>query len=730
MKKYLLIAALLCGSCLQAFCQNNDAFKTDSMRLDSLKKILPLAKGNARVDLLNSIATKTLFNAGGSPRKRVDTCLFYSSLAYKEARKLNYKAGLAMAMLSLAGTESGMNQPVKDESEKEQEMQEALRIGEELNNNEIMGLAYGALGFLPSTRTNNDKQTGYWEKAINCFLKVRDTLHAAELSNWFTSDYESRGEYEKAFDYAKQSVELSRKTPTDFSMNWQHFLVQFSLSNMYDLCTAAGDYDGAMNYLHEMDEYGKDHKDAEWDIIQFKADLFYKMGKYDSALVYINRWLDQYNQTRTTSGKGHAAMGWRILAQIYIDSTKEYDKAIVILKNWSDSLKKYHTQGIYATTDFLVSIGQAYEGEKDYNKALQYAREGLHLASERDNRPVMMHGYQVLSTVYHHLGNNDSAYEYILKYHAIKDSIQNKQFLLRIYNSKKDVEDEKKQAQLGFLMKDNKIKQQQLKQEAMLKNFLFIFLAVWVVAGIFIFRNLTLKRKNDKLQNIRQQAELQERATRLEMQALRAQMNPHFIFNCLSSINCFILENETEKASDYLTRFSRLIRMVLTNSEKALITLDEELKMLKLYLDMERLRFENSFDYNITHTNDVGAETVLVPPLLLQPFCENAIWHGLMNKEGNGHLNITVRKENEFLICVITDDGIGRAKAGELNSVSVKKERSMGLKITTERLSLFNQDQEVNTFYETDDILDESGTVAGTKVSIKIRHKNLMEAVA
>ena len=145
---------------------------------------------------------------------------------------------------------------------------------------------------------------------------------------------------------------------------------------------------------------------------------------------------------------------------------------------------------------------------------------------------------------------------------------------------------------------------------------------------------------------------------------------------------------------------------------------------------MERLRFENSFDYHISYTNDVEADSVLVPPLLLQPFCENAIWHGLMNKEGQGHLTITIMKENEFLNCVITDDGIGRAKAGELNSGSAKKEKSMGLKITTERLSLFNQDKEVHTFYEMDDVIDENGVVAGTKASVKIRHKNLMEAVA
>ena len=101
-----------------------------------------------------------------------------------------------------------------------------------------------------------------------------------------------------------------------------------------------------------------------------------------------------------------------------------------------------------------------------------------------------------------------------------------------------------------------------------------------------------------------------------------------------------------------------------------------------------------------------------------------------MNKEGQGHLNITIMKENEYLNCVITDDGIGRAKAGELNKGTAKKEKSMGLKITTERLSLFNQDKEGHTFYEIDDITDENGDIAGTKVSVRIRHKNLMEAVA
>ena len=175
---------------------------------------------------------------------------------------------------------------------------------------------------------------------------------------------------------------------------------------------------------------------------------------------------------------------------------------------------------------------------------------------------------------------------------------------------KSRAENERKEGQIALLGKDNKIKEQQLKQEVQLKKFLIFGLIGLLLIAIFIFRNLTLKRKNSKLQverleqemkmqqlvNDKRHTELRQQATELEMQALRAQMNPHFIFNCLSSINKFILKNESRAASDYLTRFSRLIRMVLTNSQLSMISLSDEIEMLRLYLDMERLRFSNSFN--------------------------------------------------------------------------------------------------------------------------------------
>ena len=166
--------------------------------------------------------------------------------------------------------------------------------------------------------------------------------------------------------------------------------------------------------------------------------------------------------------------------------------------------------------------------------------------------------------------------------------------------------------QLAVLDKENKLKEEKLKQEARQKWILIACFLIAALAGLIIYKNLSLKRKNEKLESRRKQSELSQHVTELEMQALRAQMNPHFIFNCLSSINRFILKSETEDASNYLTKFSRLIRMVSTNSKKTFISLEEELEMLRLYLEMEKLRFKNSFDYRITFKNSIDDGNVFL----------------------------------------------------------------------------------------------------------------------
>jgi LytS/YehU family sensor histidine kinase len=219
----------------------------------------------------------------------------------------------------------------------------------------------------------------------------------------------------------------------------------------------------------------------------------------------------------------------------------------------------------------------------------------------------------------------------------------------------------------------------------------------------------------------------QHKASELEMQALRAQMNPHFIFNSLNSINMFILENNKLQASEYLSKFSRLVRLILQNSQEEFIPLGSELEALQLYLELESLRFENRFEYKISVNDDVDTTMLKVPPLIIQPYAENAIWHGLMHKPNRqagkkekGHLEVELYLEKEILFCKIIDDGSGRKKAAELKSKSASTHKSMGIKITEGRIAMM---QKMNGKYQSVEIKDlvyADGTAAGTEVVLKI----------
>ena len=235
--------------------------------------------------------------------------------------------------------------------------------------------------------------------------------------------------------------------------------------------------------------------------------------------------------------------------------------------------------------------------------------------------------------------------------------------------------------------------------------------------------NLQLERseKETQLAEMRQNtAELKQQSAELEMQALRAQMNPHFIFNSLNSINRFILQNDRLQASEYLTKFSKLVRMILQNSQASLITLESELDALGLYLEMEALRFNYHFTYKISVPKDLDIEVLKVPPLIIQPYVENAIWHGLMHKEEKGQLDIEISEEGDHLYFKVTDNGIGRKRASELASKSATKHKSMGLKITAHRIAMMQHSGDEVSPVTINDLVEPDGTAAGTEVIIKM----------
>jgi len=230
-----------------------------------------------------------------------------------------------------------------------------------------------------------------------------------------------------------------------------------------------------------------------------------------------------------------------------------------------------------------------------------------------------------------------------------------------------------------------------------------------------------------RIERIREKERLsvlhQSELSKMEMKALRAQINPHFLFNTLNSINNYILRNDTENASKYLVKFSQLMRNILSNSITPFIPLVDELKALDLYINMESMRFNRSFDYFLNVDQALDVDLLKIPSMLLQPFVENAIWHGLMHKDGDKILEINIKPYSSTQICIsVKDNGIGR-KAASVMEAPDSKRKSYGIGITQKRIELINatvDQNKVNSKIEMKDLIAADGTSLGTEVIIYI----------
>lgn len=243
------------------------------------------------------------------------------------------------------------------------------------------------------------------------------------------------------------------------------------------------------------------------------------------------------------------------------------------------------------------------------------------------------------------------------------------------------------------------------------------FISICIVLGV-ITTLLIIKQRITKIQ---QQNQIKRRIITSEMTALRAQMNPHFVFNAINSIQHFILRDDTSSAHKSLTKFSKLIRNVLDNSKQEIIPLEKEAETIRLYLELESLRFSEGFEYSIQIDEGIDPQTTFIAPMLIQPFAENAIWHGLLHKrEGSGKLIIRVEKRDGLLRIYIYDNGIGRKAAEEIRRQSPRQHKPVGVNNTLERIELIRLQYNKNITAEIIDKLNDDGSPAGTTVILQI----------
>ena len=245
-------------------------------------------------------------------------------------------------------------------------------------------------------------------------------------------------------------------------------------------------------------------------------------------------------------------------------------------------------------------------------------------------------------------------------------------------------------------------------------------LVVGLILGVFALYRYQMRQFKAREQL---KTAFEKKLAHVEMSALLAQMNPHFLFNSLNSIESYIVSNQTKAAAQYLNNFSRLMRLILQHSRSDYISLKEEINALELYLEMEHIRFKNKFQYGIYIARDLDTENIDIPPMLIQPYVENAIWHGLMHKSdrSNGMLILEISRKEDVLYCVIEDNGIGRKKAQALAAQKrTPRKRSMGMSITQDRMKIMSQLYNLNTEVKVTDLYRKNGEPSGTRVELFI----------
>lgn len=295
-------------------------------------------------------------------------------------------------------------------------------------------------------------------------------------------------------------------------------------------------------------------------------------------------------------------------------------------------------------------------------------------------------------------------------YVAAKDSIVNAENIKSLVREEMNYEMERKaELQKAENEKREAIYHERDKRQKQMITFGGLLLLLLFGLAFVIYNRLQLKKT----------LTLQRDLAEYEQKALHLQMNPHFVFNCLGSISSFIVQNGTDSAIKYLSKFSKLMRLTLEYSKETLIPIDKEIEGLQNYLELEQLRFNRMFDFNITKDPQIE-DDMAIPPLLLQPFVENAIIHGIVPKKERGSININFSLLNDKLVCTVTDDGIGFSKSKELKENSVTVHKSMALEITRKRLEVIQAFTSKTSQVDISELTDTEGHVAGTRIVLNL----------
>lgn len=628
---------------------------------------------------------------------------------------------------------------------------EAISLAKKLNDQQKLASALNYKGVNFEAKNLEDSALAYYNKALEIRKGINDEIGIAKILHNIGIVYFNLSDYPKALSIQQQSLEIFEKN------NYKRGIAG-DLNSIGVIFLTVADYPKALDcYLKALRIFEEGNERMHIGMVSSNIGLIYNhLSEYDKALKYHFDALKIYRESGNKNGEQQTLGN---IGNCYND-LNEFQKALAY---YEQGLEIAKLQGFkIGIANSLSNIGTVYNKLHDYKKAREQLLESIRLYKESGNESGIATAYNQLGVTYRSstdvqnhvaketrykkavfyfkeslqsaintgiLDAQGEAWEQLSQtykdendfrqsldayknYIIIRDSILNdkrKQEIARLeiqheYNKKETLlkaESEKKQALAAI----------EIRRHRIIKNMIGIGAGILLVASVLVF--IFYKRKRDALQ-LQKEAEFKLQVTDTEIKALRSQMNPHFIFNSLNSISDYISKNDTRAANEFLVKFSRIMRMILENSEKKEVRLSDDLRALELYMQLESLRMNHKFSYAIKIGEGIDVDNVLVPPLLLQPFVENSIWHGIAGKQGTGTILIKIEKENEMIKCIIEDDGIGRLQSGILKEGKNGNEKSLGMKITRARIDIINKIKKSSAGVELSDLKE------GTKVELKL----------
>lgn len=570
----------------------------------------------------------------------------------------------------------------------------------EINYREGQSYGLDMLGIYYRNKSYFERAIEAHEEAENLALES-DNIELRILSlNMLGVVYRRMDAVKSALDYHQLALSIadSIKSPSN-TIKKSIAVSQNSMGNIY---LALEQYDLAIQQFQKSMEIERSVDNKLGLAINYHNIGYAKeaTGNLDEAL---KNYLISLNYNEEIDSKIGKVICNNSIGQIYLQQGK-IPEAYEIITSTITPAEEIDDKFYIAST--YTNLGWVQTEMKAYREAGDNLFHALEVSKEFNLKGSEAEAYQRLSYLNEKLGNNKAALKHYKEYQNITNNIkstQNTQYITELvlrYDAKQ------KSEQIKDLSNENEIVKLKLAQSK--KTQWYALVGLLLLAGVLFGYYKQRQLSKDKM------------ILTLEQDMLRAQMNPHFIFNSLNSIKLYIINNEKENAVYYLNKFSKLIRKILVASTEKEISLEDELETMTLYMNIENIRFNNEINYTVSVDDNVNTTNIKLPSLILQPFLENALWHGLSSKEGEKNIHLKVsRIDDGFVRMEITDNGIGRAESAKIQENKILKRHSVGIELTKQRLANFSRNYSGTYAIDIQD-LHAHGVPSGTKVIIDI----------